>query len=194
MTLLERCQDNQYMIRKKILKLIGAAFHVYDSAGGVVLYVKQKGFKLKEDIRVFSGEDMQQEMLCIAARQILDFKATYDVTDSTSGEKIGALRRKALKSFLRDEWLFLDASDREIGMLQEDNMVLALVRRFITALVPQEFTGTIGGTEAVHFKRHFNPFVLRMDIDFSVGPQGLLDRRLGVAAAILLAAIEGRQN
>ena len=33
--------------------------------------------------------------------------AAYDVTDSQTGEKVGALRRKGFKSILRDEWLEL---------------------------------------------------------------------------------------
>jgi hypothetical protein len=31
-------------------------------------------------------------------------------------------------------------------------------------------------------------------LDYSMDQQGLLDRRLGIAAAVLLVAIEGKQN
>jgi len=50
------------------------------------------------------------------------------------------------------------------------------------------------GVEVLVFRRHFNPFILRMDMDFSRDAQGLLDRRLGIAAGILISAIEGRQS
>lgn len=185
---------NQYMIRRKILKLVGSAFHVYDPNQNVVLYVKLKAFKLKEDIRAYTGEDMQTELLTIKARQIIDIAAAYDVVDATTGEKIGVLKRKGLKSFIKDEWVIMDASDNPIGMIQEDSMVLALVRRFVTALLPQNFTVSMNGQPVCDFKRHFNPFVLRMDIDFSKDTQQLLDRRMGIAAAILMSAIEGRQG
>ncbi|NIA15532.1 MAG: hypothetical protein GWP08_15830 [Nitrospiraceae bacterium] len=56
---------------------------------------------------------MQTELLCIQARSILDFSAAYDVVDSTTGEKAGALKRKGLKSILRDAWIIMDADDRE---------------------------------------------------------------------------------
>ena len=79
----------QYVIRKKVFKLFGAAFHVYDLAGNVVMYSKQKAFKLKEDIRLYTGEDMQTELLVIQARQIIDFSAAYDVMDRTRGRKSG---------------------------------------------------------------------------------------------------------
>src|SRR5687768_302768 len=81
----ERFTHVQYLVRKKVLKIFGAAFHVYDTAGNVVLYSKQKAFKFKEDIRLYTGEDMTVELLTIQARQVIDFGASYDVVDTPSG-------------------------------------------------------------------------------------------------------------
>lgn len=93
-----RFAPTRFMIRRKFLKLFGGAFHIFDEAGGVAFYSKMKAFKLKEDLRLYTGEDMQHEVLAIRARSVLDFGATYDVVDSASGQKVGALRRKAFKS------------------------------------------------------------------------------------------------
>ena len=114
-------QQTNYLVRKKILKMVGAAFHIYDPSGNVAFYSKQKAFKLKEDIRVYTGEDMQTEVLTILARQIIDFSAAYDVVDPTTNVKVGALKRKGMKSIVRDEWIIMDAQDREIGLIQEDS-------------------------------------------------------------------------
>jgi uncharacterized protein YxjI len=189
-----RFGQSRYLIRRKFFKIFGGAFHIYDEAGNVAFYSKMKAFKLKEDLRLFTGEDMQQEVLTIKARSILDFGATYDVTDSASGTRLGALRRKGLKSLLRDEWLILDAQDQEVGMIAEDSMALALVRRLLTNLVPQTFTGAVGGTPVLSFRQHFNPFIQKISLDFSMDTGRKLDRRLGIAAAVLLCAIEGRQQ
>jgi uncharacterized protein YxjI len=70
---------NQYLVRKKIFSFLGGAFHIFDSNGQVMFYSKQKAFKLKEDIRIYTGEDMTTELITIKARQMLDFSATYDV-------------------------------------------------------------------------------------------------------------------
>ena len=113
----ERFEHDTYLIRKKVFKIFGGAFHIYDSQGGLAFYSKQKAFKLKEDIRVFTGEDMTEEVLYIQARQIVDFSAAYDVMDSAAGEKVGALRRRGWKSIVRDEWILLDAADNEIGRI-----------------------------------------------------------------------------
>jgi uncharacterized protein YxjI len=90
-----RFTHRSYLVRRKLIKLVGAAFYVDDPSGHVVMYANQKGFKLKEDIRLYTGEDMTKELITIRARSILDISATYDVTDATTGEKLGALRRKA---------------------------------------------------------------------------------------------------
>ncbi len=189
-----RYKHTTYLVRRKIFKLFGAAFHIYDPAGNVVFYSKQKAFKLKEDIRLFTGEDMQTEVLRIQARQVIDFAATYDVTDAVTGEKVGALRRKGLKSIISDEWILLDTADREVGLIKEDHIILALMRRFLTNLIPQSYSGTLGGQEVCTFKQNFNPFVLKLTLDFSKDRDGRLDRRLGLAAAVVLSAVEGRQG
>ncbi|MCY1047123.1 hypothetical protein OV208_37825 [Corallococcus sp. bb12-1] len=189
-----RFGQSRYMIRRKFFKLFGGAFHIYDAAGNVAFYSKMKAFKLKEDLRIYSGEDMQEELLTIQARSILDLGATYDVTDATTGERVGALRRKGLRSILRDQWLVLDVDGQEVGKIEEDSMLLALVRRLLTNLIPQTFSGTVGDVPVLTFRQHFNPFIQKIDLDFSVDTQRRLDRRLGIAAAVLLCAIEGRQS
>jgi len=50
------------------MKLVGAGFHFYDPNGQVILFANLKAFKLKEDIRIYSGEDKKEELLAIKAR------------------------------------------------------------------------------------------------------------------------------
>jgi len=190
----ERFSSPTYLVRRKVLTLVGAAFHIFDGEGRLVLFSKLKAFKLKEDIRLFTGEDMTEELLAIRARKVLDISATYDVTDSRTGERIGAVQRKGLRSVLRDEWVLRDATDREIGTVREDSVGLALVRRFLSNLVPQSFDVEMAGQKVATVRQNFNPFVLKLTVDFSGDPNGLLDRRLGLAAVILLCAVEGRQG
>ena len=187
----------QYVVRKQVFKLLGAAFHVYDLGGNLLMYSKQKAFKLKEDIRIYTGEDMTTELLTIQARAIIDFSAAYDVVDPRAGAKVGALKRKGWKSMLRDEWVVMDAYDHEVGTVVEDSTALALVRRFVDAaslFLPQKFHADVGGQTVATFQQNFNPFVRRLTVDFRMDPQNRLDRRLGLAAACLLSAVEGKQN
>lgn len=179
-----------YRLRRKVLKVFGASFHVYDG-DRVVAFCSQKAFALKEDIRLFADESKQTELLWIRARQVIDFAASYDVVDSASQQKVGALRRRGLRSMFRDSWLVLDVDDREIAKVEEDSTLMATLRRFLSNLIPQTFHLDCGPTAAV-LKQRFNPFVYSLDV--TVPADCTLDRRLVLAVAVLLAAIEGRQG
>src|SRR5262249_50431491 len=153
-----RMDATEYTIRRKVFTLFGAKFHVYDPAGELIGFSQQKAFKLKEDIRVFADETMSEERLSIKARQIVDFGAAYDVVDSQSQMKVGALKRKGWTSILRDSWIVMDEDDREIGAIQEDSMFMALLRRFLGAWIPQSFHLTDADQrELATFRTHFNP-------------------------------------
>jgi len=193
-----RFRHQGYTIRTKLLRLFGGAYHIYDNRGGLVLYSDMKRFRLKEDIRLYSDESKTAELLRINTQSVLDFSGAYDVQDSVTGERVGTLKRGGLSStFVRDSWTFLDARGREIGTLEEDSALKGLVRRYIEALaifLPQRYHASIGGREVARYSQRFNPLILKLDVDFSPDSNGQLDRRLGIAAGVLLSAVEGRQQ
>ncbi len=183
-----------YLLKRQVLALTGK-LRFYDPNGNLVMFVEQKMFRLREDIRVYTDETKNQEILLIQARNILDWVAAYDVLDPQTGEKAGVLRRKGWRSLMRDEWQILDAHDQPIGVLFEDSMGLALLRRFLLgSLLPQNYDIVIGGQRVADLRQKFHPFAYRMQVDFSMDTRGLLDRRIGIAAAVLLAIIEGKQS
>lgn len=185
---------NQYTLRRQVFALTGK-FRVYDPSENLVLFSEQKMFRLREDIRVYSDETKSQEILTIQARQIIDFSAAYDVVDSTTNEKVGVLRRKGWRSLLRDEWEVLDADDQLRGLLFEDSVGLAMLRRLLLgSLLPQNYDLTIGETRVADLRQIFNPLRYELILDFNMDPTRSLDRRLGIAAGILLATVEGKQN
>ncbi len=186
--------EQTFTIRKKILSLGGSEFQILNSSSQVVLFSKMKAFKLKEDIRLFTGSDMQTELVNIHARTIFDASATYDVTDSLTGTKIGALQRQGLKSIIQDEWTILDANDQPVGMIKEDSTALALVRRFLTNLIPQTFQIYYGNNVIGEMKQNVNPYSSKLVVDLTKDVQSQLDRRLAAAAGVLLCAVEGKQN
>lgn len=183
----------EYTIRRKVFTFLGAKFHVYNSEGKVIGFSKQKAFKLKEDIRIFTDETLTEERAAIKARAIIDFSAAYDVIDTKKQVKVGALKRKGWSSILRDSWIVMDENDREIGQIQEDSMAMALLRRFLSNLIPQHFhLRDTTGTELADFRTHFNPFIHRMTV--TVHENCTLSPILVLSAGVLLVAIEGRQQ
>lgn len=187
-------QHPNYLLKRQAIALTGK-FRVYDPLGNLVLFSEQKMFRLREDIRVYSDENKTQEMLAIKARQIVDFSAAYDVVDAAYNQKVGTLRRKGLSSILRDEWQVLDVNDNVVGKLFEDSVALALLRRLLLgSLLPQNYDMTFGETRVADLRQNFNLFRYELNLDFSMDMNRLLDRRLGIAAGILLAAVEGKQS
>jgi len=192
-------EADTYLIRKKVLKILGEAFHIYtdDSQTELLGYCNKKAFKLKEDIRIYTDEEKTTELIIIKARGILDFTSqTYDIVDAQSGSSLGAFKRKGVKSLFKDTYIVLDQQDQEYAELSEDSGLLALVRRFVpfaNILIPQIFhlRGNDGGG-SVEYTQKMNPIVQRLTV---TGAQsGGFDPRVVLAGGMLLAAIEGKQN
>ena len=192
----DRYAHPHYVLRRKVFKILGGAFHIYDPDGNVALYAKLKAFRLKEDIRLYATEAMETEVLRIRTKSIWDVAGTYDVYDPVADENVGALRRKGLKSLFKDEWLFIDVQGNEAGKIQEDSALKATLRRLndgLAALMPQGYHADWGGSPVALYKQNMNPFVRKLAIDFTPDTGNRLDPRLGIAAAVLLCAVEGKQ-
>lgn len=190
--------QEQYTIRRKFFKIFGAAFHVYDEHGSVIGYCKQKAFKLREDIRLYTGEDMSEELLTLKTQKIIDFGATYSVT-LPDGTSLGSLRRKGMKSsFVRDEWIVFDPQGNEVAKVRETGSFAPIARRYIdyaTIFFPQryELIRANDTTTIANLRQHFNPFIFRMGVAI-VEQDEHLDELLILGASCLIAAIEGRQD
>jgi uncharacterized protein YxjI len=185
---------DRYLLKRQVLALTGK-FRIFSPDGSLVLFSQQKMFRLREDVRVYADEAKTQELLWIQARQIIDFSAAYDVTDSTTSMKVGAVRRRGFRSMVRDTWEILDPADQPLAVVQEDSVALGLLRRLLLgSLLPQNYDALIGETRVADLRQRFHIFRYELDVDFSFDPARRLDRRLGLAAAILLAAIEGKQS
>ena len=183
---------DEYVFRRKVLKLFGAAFHVYDKAGNVVMYSKQKAFKLKEDIRIFDNEQMSRELISILTPNIIDLWARYNIKDSLNGEAAGEIKRKAIASMFRDEWEICAVGGNKIAVMIEKNYAMAFLARIIP-LMPQVYVILDNnGVVQAEIERHFNPIVLKYTM--KIIPNPAIDRRLMIACGILLCAIEGRQE
>lgn len=183
-----------YVARRNFFNFLGITCRILTLDGRPVFYVHLKAFKLREAITVYSDEARTAPVLGIQARQILDISATYDVTDYVTGQRVGALRRKGLKSILRDEWEILDTSEQVIGVLQEDSTLMALLRRFLSNLIPQNYHLTLQGQPVGIFTGTWNPFIVRHTVDLSQDTARILDPRLALAASVLLMTIEGKQG
>jgi uncharacterized protein YxjI len=102
----------------KIISL-GPQISVTDAGGRLVFYVKQKLFKLKEEVIVFADQQQTQPLYQINADRILDFSARYHFTDQ-SGMGLGSVKRHGMKSLWKSHYEILDG-ETVVMTIQEEN-------------------------------------------------------------------------
>ncbi|HEY6251158.1 MAG TPA: hypothetical protein VI685_14460 [Candidatus Angelobacter sp.] len=186
-------QQDRFLARQRIFTLT-PQFYFYDLMGNTLAFLRKKVFTWKDEIRIFTDQTQSMELLYIKARKIIDWGTAFDVTDSINRQKVGVLQRQAWKSLVRKQWTIMDATDQEIGRIQEDSVFLATVRRYLTNIIPQSYTFEVHGQQVGTATQNWNFFAPKMEVDFSGDPGRMLDRRLAAAAVVLLMAVEGRQG
>ncbi|MFC9426706.1 hypothetical protein [Streptomyces sp. NPDC056987] len=165
------------------------------SEGEVVAFAHQKRLTLSEQMTFYTDESKKHVLCTFEARETLDPEAGYDVRDAV-GQPIGSFGNEALASLLRSTWTM-----RQPGTIsltgRERNRVVAGVRRiwewlpftdFVPFLWPYHFDFTEGDKRLMAVDKKFglrDRYVL--DI---LAPD--LDRRLAIAQAVALDALEER--
>lgn len=104
----------------KIVALAPQVF-VNDAQGAPVCYVKQKMFKLKEDIQVFTDSSKSRQIASIRANKVIDWSARYYFTDG-EGTEIGSVGRQGMRSIWRARYdVFKPGDDTADFKIQEEN-------------------------------------------------------------------------
>lgn len=106
-------------LRFKILA-IASRIYVQDATGGELLYVKQRAFRLKEDVRIFLDSTQTTELYQMRADRILDVSPGFTITDH-SGNLVGYIKREGLRSIWRASYLLLDAGATVTHHIKEEN-------------------------------------------------------------------------
>ena len=126
---------------------------VSDSTGSPVCYVKQKLFKFKEAVEIFT-DDTRTEKLCeIKADRVIDFSAKYTFYSNT-GEAFGAVRRKGMRSIWKAHYEILDHETPEYEIQEENGWVKVMDSFFSEIPLVGAFAGYL-----------FNPSYLVTRID-----------------------------
>ena len=173
-----------------------------DKPGEPFSFVQQARFKFKEDIRFYTDDSRTVELLRIKARQRFDPRATYDVTSGT-GEKIGAIQKVFGRSLLRSTFRVNDAAGHEIAIATESSLPVALFRRLVGFVpylgnfadflpIPYHFVFLRGDQELGSHKRQLWKLRDVYTIDMSGDPERTIDRRLVLALAVGMDALQAR--
>lgn len=188
-------QEDRFAIDQLIRPL--ANLYRISAGPAPVAFVRQKRMAIKEDIRFYADESQTEELFRIKARSVMELGGRYDVT-TPAGERVGVLGKVFGKSLLRSTWSIMDANEQEIAVAKERSQLWAIVRRVIDAVpygdfIPIVFHFTIDAGD-----RHLGDLTRRLgvrdryDLDLSGDTERAIDRRLAIALAIALDALQSR--
>jgi hypothetical protein len=191
---------NTYVIKKKLLKILGEEFHIYiDDQDVLIGYSEQKALKIKEDIRVFSDKSKSNKILNIKQRNVIDAYGRFDFTDPNTGESLGGIRRNWGKSWFRDSYSIYGPDDQVYGEVKEDSLMNAMLRRAVPFLGTwywcPDFSMNVQGQPSITFQTYKEWLGFgRQTLEVHIPDENQLDRRVILGAAMIMIAIEGDQN
>ncbi|RLC99601.1 MAG: hypothetical protein DRI77_02445 [Chloroflexi bacterium] len=105
---------------------------VTDASGNLVLYVKQKLFKLKEAVTVFADAQQTQPLYTMNADRVLDFSARYNFANQ-QGLPLGAVKRQGMKSLWKARYDILDG-DAVVMTIQEEDPWVRVIDSFLNQI------------------------------------------------------------
>ncbi|CAL9583478.1 hypothetical protein SUDANB95_05046 [Actinosynnema sp. ALI-1.44] len=168
----------------------------HGNPGQVVAFAEQKRMKLKEEVVVYTDSTKQRVLARFKARKVLDLGSGYDVTDG-EGRQIGLFRKDFGKSLVNSTW-HLDQGGAPAVTGRERNQGIAVLRR-IWGFLP--FVGDLPFPMRYHFDFVHEGGAPAFSVDKKTWlrdrylirvPDPRLDRRLVIAQAIALDALQSR--
>jgi uncharacterized protein YxjI len=198
--LIDPNQHDQFVLRQRFAPVINRYEFSLAEAEPPFCFVEQKRFTFKEDIRFYTDESKTTELMRIKARQRFDPRATYDVTGA-DGQKIGEIKKVFGASLLRSTYE-IDWPGGSVRA-QEKNPIVALFRRLVGFIpyigdfadwlpIPYHFQFVRDGEIVGHHRRRIGAFRDIYDIDMTEDSERAIDRRLVLAIAVGMDALQAR--
>jgi uncharacterized protein YxjI len=149
-------------LRFKLLAL-APQIYVEDAAGVTACYVKQKLFRLKEKVEVFTDNSRSHLMCTISADRMLDFNALYHF-QTPDGLTFGSVRRRGMRSLWSAHYEVLDEAGQPAYEIREENPFVKVLDSLVGDIpVVGLFTGyflnpryiiTKAGQTVLRMKKH----------------------------------------
>jgi uncharacterized protein YxjI len=177
-------------VKRPFWSLLGRKFHVYAPDGQLVAFVKHPLLKLKQEFTIYADESETMPLMHVKGRQLIALNMSFDVFDAGTGQLVGSIRRRGLKSIFRDTFELLAPGDQLVGVCEEEGA--AFLRRLIPILLGKwkiELNGQIVG----QIRQVFRFFVKEFTLDLSQN-QNRIDPRFAIALAIFALMMESARE
>jgi len=110
---------------------ISSKLFVKDADGQLLAFVKQKKFRFKEHVEIFTDESRSIKLADIRANKVIDWSARYNFTQA-SGETFGAVGRKGGRSLFKATYTVFDKEgDDPIFIIEEENPMAKFIDGFL---------------------------------------------------------------
>ncbi len=107
-------------LRFKLLTF-GQRISATDASGNMLMFIKQKMFKLKEKVEIYPDQNLSQVIFRIEADRVIDFSANYHFTDG-AGNDWGAVRRKGMRSLWSAHYDIMQEGQIDMTISEESPM------------------------------------------------------------------------
>jgi uncharacterized protein YxjI len=146
----------------------------------------------KRHVHFYRDDSKQEPLLAVRQDQKLVFLTHTYTVEEPSGRPLARLSKNILSDIFRKRWRVSAPDGRLLWEAKEDSIALALVRRFLTRLVPLCFIFCLpGGQVVAEFNRKFT-ILDRYVLDLSKDVARALDRRVALAMGVMLDTGERR--
>jgi uncharacterized protein YxjI len=180
--------QSHYIIRRKFWSLFERVFRVFTGDGQLIMYIQHPLLKLREEFMVYADEAKTRPLLRVKSRQVIAINFSYDVSDAQTGELLGSVQKRGVRSLVRDTFKIFDASGIEIGHAEEQGA--ALLRRLFPILTSKHAI-FVGGQQVAFIRQRFRIFTKEFTVDTQPSS---VDPRFVLAVALLALIAEARRE
>lgn len=196
---------DRFSIRQKFHLVLNeyeiSAVDGHGQAGSPLLYVRQRRLKLKEELTFWADADRSTPVFSVKADSAFDPWARYVVRDP-NGQEIGSISKEFGRSLARSTYTVANGNVTDVEVAERSAGV-AIFRRIVHFIpvvnniadylpIPYDFDFRRGGRLiGTHEKLRWK-IRDRYILDLSADAEKALDRRVAVALAVLLDAVQAR--
>lgn len=118
-------------------------FTATDATGKVIAYTRQKKWRLREHVEIFSDTSRRNVLFEIRASNWLDFNTSYAISHK-NGAALGKVSRKGLRSLWSAKYHVIDAEEHDSYQISEENPWIKFIDESIGGIpIIGWFTGYI---------------------------------------------------
>lgn len=197
-------QDVQYPIKFTFkITTLANDFTARDAQGRTIAYVRQKMFKLKEAITIYSDESKSQVLYTIAANKWIDWSAAYNMVDA-QGNELGKIARKGWRSMWKAEYDIIDQHQQPQYKVKEESVMTRFLDNLLGGIpVLSFFTGYLfnptynvidkNGQTVLKLKKM--PSLLGQEFElFQTGTMDADDKKRTLLGLMMMVLLERRRG